>query len=80
MLSLFVILTIFFSTSTSATEKKVLIINSYHKGMKWVDDAVLTIEKVLENTRKTEVLYMDTKRQSVEKFKQIADLVWDKYL
>ena len=53
------------------TNKKVLIINSYHRGFQWSDDVISGIEQVLYNTNiDTNFLYMDSKRISSKKYYQ----------
>lgn len=51
--------------------RKVLILNSYHKGFKWTDDQVSAAEKILSEGNKHIDLfieYMDTKRIYSEKY------------
>lgn len=78
-LCVLVMLTVGSRTATAA-KNTVFVVNSYHQGMQWVDDAVMSIKEVLEETCTIEVFYMDTKRQPAEKFQEIADAVWEKYL
>jgi len=56
--------------------KKVLIINSYHRGFQWSDDVINGIEKVFYKTNvDTNFLYMDSKRISSEKYyNELLDL------
>ncbi|MTI48278.1 MAG: PAS domain-containing sensor histidine kinase [Firmicutes bacterium] len=52
------------SMGQESVKKKVLILNSYHKGYKWTDDIVKGIEKVLNHQSHTYIIkkeYMDTK-------------------
>jgi len=58
---------LFFSVTyaQSNSTKKILILNSYHKGFEWTDDQVSAAEKVLsEGTKHVDLFveYMDTKR------------------
>lgn len=56
--------------------KKVLIINSYHRGFQWSDDVISGIEKVFYDTKvDTNILYMDFKRISTpEYYNKLRDL------
>ena len=46
---------------------KVLLVNSYHKGIKWTDEFTLGIEKRLEeNIAVLYIEYHDTKRQLIK--------------
>ncbi|MFT5836201.1 MAG: signal transduction histidine kinase [Sulfurimonas sp.] len=56
--------------------KKVLIINSYHRGFQWSDDVITGIEDVLYDTKvDTTFLYMDSKRiSSPQYYKELRDL------
>jgi len=66
-LALFLIVfSFFFHTTLFADEKKILIINSYHKGFQWSDDILSGMEEVFYNHPEitTNILYMDSKRIS----------------
>ncbi len=56
----------------SASKKRVLIINSYHKGFKWSDDICDAIvdyfNKHLPGRVEIKLVYMDTKRNNSEEF------------
>ena len=56
--------------------KKVLIINSYHRGFQWSDDVITGIEEALYNAKvDTNFLYMDSKRiSSPQYYKELKDL------
>ncbi|MEA2060876.1 MAG: ABC transporter substrate binding protein [Thermodesulfobacteriota bacterium] len=50
---------------TTLPEKKILLLNSYHKGFLWTDEITRGVEMVLaENNIASHVDYMDTKRHS----------------
>lgn len=52
------------SADTQDGVKKVLLLNSYHKGFFWTDEITRGVEKVLkQNPAELHVDYMDTKRQ-----------------
>ena len=60
-----------------AHDKKVLIINSYHRGFQWSDDVLAGMETVFYNHPEitTNVLYMDFKRiNSEEYYAKLLDL------
>ena len=67
----------------SMHDKKVLILNSYHAGLKWTDDQVSAAKAVLLKTYpdiEVYTEYMDTKRYySVEYLEQLRDIFWLKY-
>ena len=60
----------FLSPSLFAHDKKILIINSYHKGFQWSDDILAGMEEVFYNHPEitTNILYMDSKRVSSEEY------------
>ena len=76
--TLLVFLVILFSAlPLFAHTKKVLIINSYHKGFQWSDDVLSGIEKVFYNHPELtfNVLYMDSKRvNSDEYYEKLREL------
>ncbi|MGA1933519.1 ATP-binding protein [Arcobacter sp. YIC-464] len=49
---------------SDTTQKKILIVNSYHKGYKWSDDIIKSIENIFykHTNFDVSVLYMDSKR------------------
>lgn len=64
-LALFLLLVVFFfQPSLYAHDKKILIINSYHKGFQWSDDILSGMDEVFEDDPEitTNILYMDSKR------------------
>lgn len=70
-LALFLMVFVFFlSPSLFAHDKKILIINSYHRGFQWSDDVLLGMEEVFYNHPEitTNILYMDSKRISSEEY------------
>lgn len=70
-LALFLMVFVFFlSPSLFAHDKKILIINSYHKGFQWSDDILAGMEEVFYNHPEitTNILYMDSKRVSSEEY------------
>ena len=70
-LALFLMVFVFFlSPSLFAHDKKILIINSYHKGFQWSDDILAGMEDVFYNHPEitTNILYMDSKRVSSEEY------------
>ena len=73
----------YLSYAQENTKKKVLILNSYHRGYKWTDDITEGIESVLkaENANATlHIEYMDTKRISDEQyFHQLDELYKHKF-
>jgi len=69
--ALFLMVFVFFlSPSLFAHDKKILIINSYHKGFQWSDDILAGMEEVFYNHPEitTNILYMDSKRVSSEEY------------
>jgi len=59
----------YLSYAQESTKKKVLILNSYHRGYKWTDDITEGIESVFKAGNENVTLYieyMDTKRISDE--------------
>ena len=60
----------FLSPSLFAHDKKILIINSYHKGFQWSDDILAGMEEVFYNHPEItiNILYMDSKRVSSEEY------------
>lgn len=61
--------------------KKILFINSYHKGYLWSDGEMEGVEKVLVGMGVTyEVIYMDTKNNPSDKFAQKAARKVKKYI
>ena len=73
MQKLFFCLTMFiiiFISPIYANDKKILIINSYHKGFQWSDDVLLGMEEVFYNHPEitTNILYMDSKRINSEEY------------
>ena len=70
-LSISLLVLLFFSTaSLLAHDKKILIINSYHKGFQWSDDVLSGMEAVFYNHPEitTNILYMDSKRINSEAY------------
>ena len=70
-LSISLLVLLFFSTaSLFAHDKKILIINSYHKGFQWSDDVLSGMEAVFYNHPEitTNILYMDSKRINSEEY------------
>lgn len=70
-LSIYLLVLLFFSTaSLLAHDKKILIINSYHKGFQWSDDVLSGMEAVFYNHPEitTNILYMDSKRINSEEY------------
>lgn len=71
-LALFLIAFVFFFQPSSlfAHEKKILVINSYHKGFQWSDDVLSGMEEVFYNHPEItiNILYMDSKRVSSEEY------------
>jgi signal transduction histidine kinase/ABC-type uncharacterized transport system substrate-binding protein len=70
-LALFLMVFVFFlSPSLFAHDKKILIINSYHKGFQWSDDILAGMEEVFYNHHEItiNILYMDSKRVSSEEY------------
>ena len=63
---LFLMVFVFFSSPSlfAAVDKKILIINSYHKGFQWSDDVLAAIEEIFYSRTDitTNILYMDSKR------------------
>ena len=60
-----------------AHDKKILIINSYHKGFQWSDDVLSGMEEIFYNHPEitTNILYMDSKRiNSSEYFAKLREL------
>ncbi|WP_263833863.1 sensor histidine kinase [Sulfurospirillum oryzae] len=57
-------------SSLYAHDKKILIINSYHKGFQWSDDVLSGMEEVFYNHPEItiNILYMDSKRVSSEEY------------
>jgi len=60
----------FYSPSLFAHDKRILIINSYHKGFQWSDDVLAGMEEVFYNHPEitTNILYMDSKRINSEEY------------
>ena len=55
--------------------KKILFINSYHKGYFWSDGETYGLKQALEGTGvNLKIIYMDTKNNSSEEFKEQAGL------
>lgn len=72
-----IIFSLFFHATLFANEKKVLIINSYHKGFQWSDDILAGMEEVFYNEPDitTNILYMDSKRiNSKEYYDKLLEL------
>ena len=70
-LSIYLLVLLFFSTaSLLAHDKKILIINSYHKGFQWSDDVLSGMEADFYNHPEitTNILYMDSKRINSEEY------------
>ena len=67
---LLMVFVFFLSPSLFAHDKKILIINSYHRGFQWSDDVLLGMEEVFYNHPEitTNILYMDSKRISSEEY------------
>ncbi|ASC94538.1 ABC transporter substrate-binding protein [Sulfurospirillum diekertiae] len=57
-------------SSLFAHDKKILVINSYHKGFQWSDDVLSGMEEVFYNHPEItiNILYMDSKRVSSEEY------------
>ncbi len=57
-------------------KKKILFVNSYHKGFKWSDGITNSLREGLSNKKNIElkIHYMDTKRNTEEEFKKQAAL------
>lgn len=57
-------LLLFLSNESSATKDKVLVLHSYHQGLKWTDDISLGILEVFKKRENVELHfeYLDTKR------------------
>lgn len=66
----------FIFVSFAFGEKRVLILNSYHKGFEWSDKIVSGIEDVFyDKDISTNILYMDSKRiNSEDYYKKIGEL------
>lgn len=66
----FSVLLLLSQSSLFAHDKKILIINSYHKGFQWSDDVLAGMEEVFYNHPEitTNILYMDSKRVSSEEY------------
>lgn len=64
------LLLILTSSFLHAHDKKILIINSYHKGFQWSDDVLFGMEEVFYNHPEitTNILYMDSKRINSEAY------------
>ncbi|NCD12970.1 MAG: sensor histidine kinase [Epsilonproteobacteria bacterium] len=75
---LFLTVFIFMGTTFAwAHDKKILIINSYHKGFQWSDDVLHGIENVFYNHPEItmNILYMDSKRiNSKEYYAKLREL------
>jgi signal transduction histidine kinase len=64
-------------TSVFASDKQILIINSYHRGFQWSDDVIKGMETVLSQQMDItiNVLYMDSKRiNSQEYYEKLLEL------
>ena len=61
-------LSVFMICGSALAMDKVLFVNSYHKGYAWSDGIGMAIEKGLEGKVELKTVYMDTKRNSDEKF------------
>lgn len=66
----FLVLLFFNNSFLHAHDKKILIINSYHKGFQWSDDVLSGMEAVFYNHPEitTNILYMDSKRINSEAY------------
>ena len=66
----FLVLLFFNCSFLHAHDKKILIINSYHKGFQWSDDVLSGMEAVFYNHPEitTNILYMDSKRINSEAY------------
>lgn len=67
---LLMVFSFFYAPSLFAHDKKILIINSYHRGFQWSDDVLVGMEEVFYNHPEitTNILYMDSKRISSEEY------------
>lgn len=79
-----ILLLLLCSTSLFGNQaKKVLLLNSYHQGMTWVDNITKAVEETLEPKKNNIILYvenMDTKRNhSKEYYNSLKDLYKSKY-
>lgn len=73
MKKVLLILMVFFcaySPSLFAHDKKILIINSYHRGFQWSDDVIAGMEEIFYNHPEitTNIWYMDSKRVNSEEY------------
>ncbi len=79
----FLISPIFISSSHAETKKRVLILHSYHKGLKWTDSEDAGINAVLktrESQLEVHTEYMDTKHHSDEHhYRLLSHLFSQKY-
>lgn len=69
---------LFFSLATEAAN--ILIIESYHSTLPWVQDNIRGIKSVLGNTHQLDYYYLDTKRIPVEQQPAQGQLAWQYYL
>lgn len=67
-----------FSLATEAAN--ILIIESYHPTLPWVQDNIRGLKSVLGNKHKLDYFYLDTKRIAVEQQPAQAQLAWQRYL
>lgn len=74
------ILSGFTPIEANIVKDKVLILNSYNKGLKWTDDIVSGVEEVLGNSVDLRTEYMDTKMSSdKEYYSLIYNILRHKY-
>ena len=71
---------VFISGESSAQNKKILIIQSYHPLLAWTAQCDKGIQSVLGQDYKLSFVYMDTKRIPMQAFSKKADHAWRKYL
>lgn len=77
ILLLIIFLNTLFLQTLFANEKKVLFVNSYHKGYLWSDKVEETVYSILKNSDfnvEIKSIYMDTKKNKKESFKLKAAL------
>jgi len=68
-----IIILYYFSTLAQATDKKIIYVNSYHRGYAWSDGIAQGIRKVFaDEPIDLKVIELDTRRHPEESFKQQA--------
>ncbi len=76
----FISLLVLMSVNSLAKKKKILVINSYHKGFEWVDDYTRAIQDTLGQNYQIVSIDMNTKRIAKSEFNKAKKNALNEYL